>query len=405
MTTDSLFTATPAVVDADDAQAINTATVFTVTEAVTCTHHRCYLPTSDVGTITGRLYELTSDTPTGTLLAEKAYSATTPGAYNTVAWDTPVSLVTGKAYLVQTHNTDTKYVATSGAFSAGTVTSPNGLLVAIQTGTDPVLIGVLRNGYFKYGALALADQNGGGANFFADVFVTNATAVSVEVAIMLPEPVVAVAAVESIPGAIAVTLPEPVVAVGVVESIPAAIAVTLPEPVVSAAATVAVPVTAEVAVSLPEPVVAVTVTVDNPTGGAMAIAEVMQAIADRLATLGGWNVFSWPPGSLSPPAAVVNYPDEVVFDDTYGRGFDLMWVPLIIVVGKATARTTPIRLGQYVDSAGARSVKQLLEGEDWDHPAFDSLRVERAVFDAVTIGGVEYMAALFDLEISGSGGG
>lgn len=167
---DSLFTGTPAIGDSADGFPINTATRFKVTQAVTCTHHRFYSSTVDAGTITARLYELTSDT-TGTLLAEKAYSSYSLGAYNSVAWDTPVSLVTGKVYATQHHSSGGRYVATTGVFSAGDVTSAGGLLVAVQDGSSPAGFTV-NNGCFDYNAIALAATGTAGFNFFDDVIVS-----------------------------------------------------------------------------------------------------------------------------------------------------------------------------------------------------------------------------------------
>ena len=41
--------------------------------------------------------------------------------------------------------------------------------------------------------------------------------------------------------------------------------------------------------------------------------------------------------------------------------------------------------------------------ETGPHVAFDHVRVESCEFDVVTIGGVDYMAAIFDLDIAGPG--
>lgn len=133
----------------------------------------------------------------------------------------------------------------------------------------------------------------------------------------------------------------------------------------------------------------------------MDLADVMDDVADELENIAGLRVFAYPPGSLTPPAAVVTYPDSITFDQTYGRGMDRMSLPVVVVVGKATDRTARNRLGAYCDGAGASSIKAKLEAGTY--VAFDTLRVTGITFDVVSIGGTEYLAALFDLDISGTG--
>jgi hypothetical protein len=170
--TDSLFSGSPGVSDAADGQPINTATTFYVTAPVTCSHHRFFASTVSyvANEPTAWLYQLTGD-GAGTLLAEKAYAAVNVGAYNSVAWDTPISLTTGVYYRIGHYSPNGHYVATLGALNVD-ATSGGGLLVAPANGTVTG-IGTLGNGKFKYGAEALADQTSAGTNFFDDVIVSS----------------------------------------------------------------------------------------------------------------------------------------------------------------------------------------------------------------------------------------
>lgn len=133
----------------------------------------------------------------------------------------------------------------------------------------------------------------------------------------------------------------------------------------------------------------------------MNLAAVMQAVADRLDTIPLLRCFGFPPDSLSPPAAVVSYPDAIRFDQTYGRGMDRMTLPVVLVVGKVSDRSAREQLGAYCDGAGASSVKQVLESGTYT--AFDTVVVSGADFDVVTIAGTDYLAATFDLDIGGKG--
>lgn len=135
----------------------------------------------------------------------------------------------------------------------------------------------------------------------------------------------------------------------------------------------------------------------------MNLADVMDAVAERLSVIDGLagRVFAYPPAAVTPPAAVVSYPDEYTFDATYGRGMDRMTLPVALVVGRPTDRSTRDRLAGYCDGSGVSSVKAALESGAYS--VMDTLRVVSVSIDAVSIGGVEYAAALFELDITGPG--
>lgn len=133
----------------------------------------------------------------------------------------------------------------------------------------------------------------------------------------------------------------------------------------------------------------------------MILSDVMDELATQLDTIAGLRVFAYPPDSLVPPAAVVSYPNEYQFDNTYGRGSDVMHLPVMVVVGKTTDRVTRNLLSVYVDGSGAKSVKAVLEAGTYT--AFEVVHVASVAFDVVQIGGTDYLNAEFSLEITGSG--
>lgn len=134
----------------------------------------------------------------------------------------------------------------------------------------------------------------------------------------------------------------------------------------------------------------------------MNLSTVMDQVATQLDTIAGLRVHAYPPSTLTPPAAVVAYPDDYTFDATYGRGMDRMTLPVVVMVGKVSDRSSRDRLTDYLDGAGAASVKAVVEAGTYT--AFDVVRVMDATFDVVSMGGVDYIAATFTLDIAGSGG-
>lgn len=135
----------------------------------------------------------------------------------------------------------------------------------------------------------------------------------------------------------------------------------------------------------------------------MNLTDVANEVAQRLDTIDGLNAFPYPPGSISPPAAIVLNPSpgDINYDATYGRGTDTMTLPVIVLAGKASDRSANEAIRAYCDGSGSRSVKAVLESGEYT--SLDIIRVATAGVDGVTIAGTEYLAALFDIEIAGQG--
>jgi hypothetical protein len=290
----------------------------------------------------------------GSLLASKAASGLVAGnQWNTITLDTPLAVTAG-TYYVPAFGPINRYSALAGMHASADVT--NGTITAPRNG-----VGGHLNGRFIASAVAAFPTSSGGSGYFVDVVYE--------------------ADDEGVTGALAATLPE----------------------LTATGAGTSVVLAGDLAASLPQLAGALVGVAEDLDPGGLNVARVMQELADQLGTITGLRVFAFPPGALVPPAAVVGYPDQIVYDATYGRGMDRMTVPVVVVVGKAQARGTVARIGQYANSAGSTSIKAVLESGTYT--AFDTLRVATALFDAVTIGGTEYMAALFDVDIAGSGGG
>lgn len=133
----------------------------------------------------------------------------------------------------------------------------------------------------------------------------------------------------------------------------------------------------------------------------MNLADVMDQVAERLDTVEGLRCYAFPPDSITPPVALVDYPEAYDYDATYGRGMDRITLPVWLVVGRPAAAATRDLLGAYADGSGARSVKAVLEAGTYT--AFDAVRVMSVEFDPVTVGNTVYMAAQFSLDIAGPG--
>jgi len=134
----------------------------------------------------------------------------------------------------------------------------------------------------------------------------------------------------------------------------------------------------------------------------MILEAVMDELATRLRTVPGLRVHEWPLGSATPPAAIVAYPEAYDYDETYANGMEGMTIPVVVLVGKPTDRSTRTALSDYLRATGAASVKAALESGRTT--VFDSIRVTGVVPDVYELAATQYLAAIFSCEITGQGG-
>jgi len=134
----------------------------------------------------------------------------------------------------------------------------------------------------------------------------------------------------------------------------------------------------------------------------MILSAVMDEIAGVLAGITGLRVHDHPPATVNPPAGIVSYPDRVEYDQTYGRGMDrIRDLGVVLLTGKATDRSARDTVAGWAKGSGSGSVKATLEGHTWT--SCHVLVVTSCTFDVVTIAGVDYLAAIFSLDIAGQG--
>lgn len=136
-------------------------------------------------------------------------------------------------------------------------------------------------------------------------------------------------------------------------------------------------------------------------GGAVNIGDVMDEVADRLGAITGLRAYAWPAGTVSPPAAVVNYPESITPTSTYGAGMATMQLVVYILVGQPNDRATRDAASVFSAGSGTGSVKAALEATGWT--SCDVMTVGPMEFGTVTVAGVDYLAIQVTVDVVGSG--
>lgn len=127
----------------------------------------------------------------------------------------------------------------------------------------------------------------------------------------------------------------------------------------------------------------------------------MDEIGDCVDQVPGLRVYRWPPGKVSTPAAVVSYPTEANYQVTYGRGVNTLSIPLVLALGKPIDRSTRDAMSVYLSGSGPAAIAALLDAWDWQ--SCSDVTAKGAVVDVVRIGAIDYLSALFTLDVIGQG--
>ncbi len=201
---------TPTSADVANGTAITVGARFTVANTVTVNAIVWWTPTTNTGTYTGQLWQtvVSDNIPgagTGTLLASATAAASTvaPG------WSripiTPQTCTPGVVYTAAVHSTSSRYAATGGAFLSAGIS--NGGVTLVQSGSDPVGSGTIRNGVFLEGASpGYPTQNFNGTDYFVDVRLAVGSTVNGTATAALGGVAASAAGTRRVPGAATATL-------------------------------------------------------------------------------------------------------------------------------------------------------------------------------------------------------
>jgi hypothetical protein len=128
---------------------------------------------------------------------------------------------------------------------------------------------------------------------------------------------------------------------------------------------------------------------------------VMDDVAAALGVIDGLRVFAYQAPRIVPPTAEVEWPESIDYDTTLRRGSDRLTLQVRVMVSQADARSGQAQLAAYADGAGDRSVKAVVEA--YQASAYDTARVTKCEFGVTSVDAVQYLSALFTLDIIGSG--
>lgn len=134
--------------------------------------------------------------------------------------------------------------------------------------------------------------------------------------------------------------------------------------------------------------------------------SVRNGLKTRLATIATLKgTYATPPGTINVPAAVVEAGSPpIVFDETMGRGADLMNFEIILLVSRSVDEVAHAELDAYLAGSGSSSVKAAIDGDGTLGGVADWTRVTQVTFHGeIEYGGFKYLGARLDVEVNVDG--
>lgn len=116
------------------------------------------------------------------------------------------------------------------------------------------------------------------------------------------------------------------------------------------------------------------------------------------------RVYPYGTKSVEAPAALFTLPDSIDYHQAYGTGASKITDAAVLVLVRDHARREAFKtLAAYCKATGVTSVKAALEGYAPAGAAWDALTVTSVDFDVISMAGADYLAALFHLDLFGTG--
>lgn len=129
------------------------------------------------------------------------------------------------------------------------------------------------------------------------------------------------------------------------------------------------------------------------------VSTIRTGLAANLATITGLRTSATMPDAINPPVAIV-VPEGITFDSVMARGMDEYSFTIMVIVGRADARTSQSKVDDFCNPTGAGSIKTAIESDRTLGGAAQSLRVTAMRnYTSITAGDVVYLAAEFAVTV------
>lgn len=119
----------------------------------------------------------------------------------------------------------------------------------------------------------------------------------------------------------------------------------------------------------------------------------------------GLNITPYQAESVSPPAVLFDVPDGWKYNQLHGRGAELVTLPVMLLVGRSSARSARTKIEEFANSGGPQSVKRILDNTTTNvYDSCHAVTVREAEVDNIQVAEIVYLGIVFKVDIFGPGG-
>lgn len=134
----------------------------------------------------------------------------------------------------------------------------------------------------------------------------------------------------------------------------------------------------------------------------MDLSSVRTGLKTTLENISGLRTYDYVPDNVNVPAAIVEFPSEVLFDRSFQRGVESLEISVLIIVGKANDRNSQAQIEKYLAKDGPTSIKATLDADTTLDGSVQTSRATKASgFGEYTVGTSSYLGFRVFVEVHG----
>lgn len=137
----------------------------------------------------------------------------------------------------------------------------------------------------------------------------------------------------------------------------------------------------------------------------MDVDAVMEELGEKLNEIEGLTVLPFAATSAAVvPAALIGIPPNGQYDLTYGQGMDTLRAEIVVLVARTVDLAARKALTPFISGGGSQSVRAKLGARSTRWRTCHTVKVVGFNAARITMADGKYLAAVFPVDISGSGG-
>jgi hypothetical protein len=135
----------------------------------------------------------------------------------------------------------------------------------------------------------------------------------------------------------------------------------------------------------------------------MNLDTAIKELGTAAGTISGLRVYPWAAKAVTPPGLIFALPQDITPNETYARGgMRIKDLPAILLVGAAASRTSLAALSAYCAGSGAKSLVTAWQNYA-GYTQIQAINIPQIELVEAKLAGTDYLAAIFHLDVIGSG--